>query len=117
MGTAGTAQRAVPDNDRDSEQFRRIRDEEQQELTFEASRAATELLSSQREKLQEFALALLEHEVLARDDIERIMRGVPRMERRPGHGLRVVAAVVPDEDETPSSVRRSALPPGPPAAT
>ena len=59
MGTAGAAQRAITDGDADSEQFRRVRDEEQQELAFEASRAATELLSSHRGKLDEFAAALL----------------------------------------------------------
>ena len=101
MGTAGAAQRAIPSDVIDSEQFRRIRDEEQQELAYEASRAATELLTAHREKLEEFALALLEHEVLERDDIARIMRGVPRMERRPGHGLRVVAAVVPRGERRP----------------
>jgi cell division protease FtsH len=92
MGTAGAAQRAITDGDADSEQFRRVRDEEQQELAFEASRAAHELLSGHRDKLEEFATALLEHEVLERADIERIMDGVPRMEREPGRGLRVVAA-------------------------
>jgi cell division protease FtsH len=92
MGTAGAAQRAITDGDADSEQFRRVRDEEQQELAFEASRAAHELLSGHRHKLEEFATALLEHEVLERADIERIMDGVPRMEREPGRGLRVVAA-------------------------
>jgi hypothetical protein len=51
--------------------------------------------------------------VLERDDIARIMRGVPRMERRPGHGLRVVAAVVAEDDDAPRPVRTSALPPGP----
>jgi len=116
MGTAGAAQRAIASNVIDSEQFRRIRDEEQQELAYEASRAATELLTSQREKLEEFADALLEHEVLERDDIDRIMRGVPRMERRPGHGLRVVATVAPEEDGAPGHVRTSALPPGAPPA-
>jgi len=115
MGTAGAAQRAIPSNVIDSEQFRRIRDEEQQELAYEASRAANELLTSQRDKLEEFALALLEHEVLERDDIARIMRGVPRMERRPGAGLRVVAAVSPEKGDAPSTVRTSALPPAPPS--
>ena len=114
MGTAGTSQRAIPEGDTDSEQFRRVRDEEQQELAYEASRAAQELLSGQRDKLEEFALALLEHEVLERADIDRIMQGVPRMERRPGRGLRVVAAVVPQDDGSPRNVRTSALPPEPP---
>jgi cell division protease FtsH len=115
MGTASTSVRAVPNGDGDSEQFRRIRDEEQQELAYEASRAATELLSANRDKLEEFALALLEHEVLERADIERIMRGVPRMERRPGHGLRAVAAVVSEDGDAAPPVRTSALPPGPPS--
>jgi cell division protease FtsH len=92
MGTAGAAQRAITDGDADSEQFRRVRDEEQQELAFEASRAASELLSGHRGKLDEFAAALLEHEVLERADIERIMDGVARMERAPGRGLRVAVA-------------------------
>ncbi|HEX4363221.1 MAG TPA: AAA family ATPase [Solirubrobacteraceae bacterium] len=97
MGTAGAAQRAIPDGDTDSELFRRVRDEEQQELAYEAQRAAHELLTSQRDKLEEFAHGLLEHEVLERRDIDTLMAGVPRMERRPGVGLRVVAAVAPEE--------------------
>jgi cell division protease FtsH len=96
MGTPGTAQRAIAEGDAGSEQFRRVRDEEQQELAFEAQRAAHELLTRQRGKLEEFALALLEQEVLERDDIDTIMLGVPRMERSAGRqGLRVVAAAVP----------------------
>ena len=82
MGTAGTSQRAIPEGDTDSEQFRRVRDEEQQELAYEAARAAQELLSGQRDKLEEFAIALLEHEVLERPDIDRIMQGVPRSSSR-----------------------------------
>jgi cell division protease FtsH len=91
MGTAGAAQRAITEGEADSEQFRRIRDEEQQELAYEATRSAQELLAAHRDKLDELATALLEHEVLERDDIDAIMRGVPRMQRTPGHGLRVVA--------------------------
>jgi cell division protease FtsH len=101
MGTAGAAQRAITDGDAASEQFRRIRDEEQQELAFEASRAASELLSGHRAKLDEFAAALLEHEVLERADIERIMDGVPRMEREPGRGLRIAVA---EPVRTPAAV-------------
>ncbi len=112
MGTAGTAQRAIPEGDTDSEQFRRIRDEEQQELTFEAQRAATELLTRQRAKLEEFAHALLDNEVLERPDIDRIMDGLPRMERSGGHqGLRAVAAAAPGPQEDPRSARTSAPPP------
>ncbi|HEY1538584.1 MAG TPA: AAA family ATPase [Solirubrobacteraceae bacterium] len=100
MGTPATAGAAVPEGDGASEQFRRVRDEEQQHLAFEAQRAAIELLSSQREKLEEFAVALLEREVLERDDIDVIMKGVPRMERRPGQaGLRMVAAQAQATDD------------------
>ncbi len=101
MGTAGAAQRAITDGDTDSEQFRRVRDEEQQELAFEATRAAQELLSSHREKLDEIATALLEHEVIDRDEIEQIMRGVPRMTREPGRGLRIAS---PEAREQPPAV-------------
>jgi cell division protease FtsH len=95
-----------------------MRDEEQQELAFEAQRAAVELIEGQRDKLEQLALALLEHEVLERDDIDRIMAGVPRMERRPGiAGLRMVAASAnEDEDSDPSTngsapARRTSKPP------
>jgi cell division protease FtsH len=107
MGTPATAQRAVQEGEVHSEQFRRIRDEEQQELAFEAQRAALELLRGQREKLEELALALLEHEVLEREQIDTIMLGVPRMERRPGvAGLRAVAAVAHEDGEPRSPGRR-----------
>jgi cell division protease FtsH len=96
MGTAGAAQRAIAEDDAGSEQFRRVRDEEQQELAFEASRAAHELLGGHRGKLDELATALLQREVLERADIERIMDGVARMERMPGRGLRVVTGSVRD---------------------
>ncbi len=134
MGTAGAAQRAITEGDADSEQFRRIRDEEQQELAFEATRTAQELLASHRDKLDEIATALLEHEVIDREGIETIMRGVPRMTREPGRGLRIVSpepreqppAVVAaarraaeslgEDDPRPRSSRSSAPPPPTPGA-
>ncbi len=114
MGAPGTAQRAVADDDGPSEQFRRVRDQEQQDLAFQAQRAATELLSGRRDKLEEFALALLEHEVLERKDIDRIMEGVPRVERRQGlSSLRMVASRAHDADgsDVPPNGRRAAKPP------
>jgi cell division protease FtsH len=112
MGTPGAAQRAIPEGDPGSEQFRRVRDEEQHELAFEAQRAAHQLLSSQRGKLEELALALLEHEVLERDDIGAIMRGVPRMQRHAGQqGLRVVAAVAAQSHPAAGNARTSGPPP------
>jgi cell division protease FtsH len=91
MGTAGVGR--SPDGDvRLSETTLRIRDEERQDLIEEARRAAQRLVLSHRPQLDALAAELLEHEVLEREAIERIMAGVPRLERRPGVGLRVVAA-------------------------
>jgi cell division protease FtsH len=91
MGTAGVGR--SPDGDvRLSESTLRIRDEERQDLIEEARRAAQKLVLSHRAQLDELAGELLEHEVLERGAIETIMRGVPRLERAPGVGLRVVAA-------------------------
>jgi cell division protease FtsH len=82
-----------PDGDvRLSETTLRIRDEERQDLIEEARRAAQKLVLTHRAQLDALAGELLEHEVLERDAIETIMRGVPRLERAPGVGLRVVAA-------------------------
>ncbi len=91
MGTAGMGR--SPDGDvRLSETTLRIRDEERQDLIEEARRAAQKLIVGHRAQLDALAHELLEREVLERDAIERIMHGVPRLERAPGVGLRVVAA-------------------------
>ncbi len=93
MSTAGGGR--APDGDvRLSETTLRIRDEERQELIEEARRAAQKMVVSHRPYLDALARELLENEVLDRDAIERIMSGVPRLERTPGVGLRVVAAAV-----------------------
>jgi cell division protease FtsH len=93
MGTAAPAQRAVTDADIVSDVTRRIRDEEQQHLAFEAQRAAAQIITTHRDKLDEFAAALLEKEVLGRAEIDRIMAGVPRPERRPREiGLPIAAS-------------------------
>jgi cell division protease FtsH len=76
-----------------SDLTRRIRDEEQQELAYEAHRHAHELIIAHRDTLERFAQELLENEVLERPQIDKIMDGVPRIERRPAHpDLRVAAA-------------------------
>ncbi|HEY2536572.1 MAG TPA: AAA family ATPase [Solirubrobacteraceae bacterium] len=91
MSTAGGGR--APDGDvRLSETTLRIRDEERQELIDEARRAAQKLIVAHRAQLDALAFELLEREVLDREAIERIMSGVPRLERAPGVGLRVVAA-------------------------
>jgi hypothetical protein len=94
MGTAGVGR--SPDGDvRLSERTLRIRDEERQDLIEEARRAAQKLIVAHRRQLEALAQELLEREVLEREGIDRIMKGVPRMERAPGVGLRVVAAAEP----------------------
>jgi cell division protease FtsH len=91
MGSAGVGR--TPDgNVRLSETTLRLRDEERRELIDEARRAARRMILAHRAQLDALAGQLLENEVLERDAIERIMAGVPRLERRPGVGLRVVAA-------------------------
>jgi cell division protease FtsH len=94
MGTAGVGR--APDGDvRLSETTLRIRDEERQDLIEESRRAAQRMIVSHRAQLDALANELLEHEVLERGAIDRIMEGVPRLERAPGVGLRVVAAAKP----------------------
>jgi ATP-dependent Zn protease len=75
-----------------SETTLRIRDEERQDLIEEARRAAQRTIVVHRRQLDALAEELLKHEVLERAAIEEIMKGVPRLERAPGVGLRVVAA-------------------------
>ena len=116
MGTAGGGR--APDGDvRISETTLRIRDEERQDLIEEARRAAQKLVVAHRRALDSLARELLEHEVLDREAIERIMTGVPRLERAPGVGLRVVAAAEPHDP--PASPAPIATPPlaTPPLAT
>src|SRR5829696_2615735 len=91
-----TSNRAIVDASAVSDLTRRIQDEEQQELAYEAHRMAETLIVGHRDRLEVFATELLEREVLERPDIDRIMDGVPRVDhrapepRRPG--LRVAAA-------------------------
>jgi len=89
MGTAGVGR--APDGEVLSETTLRIRDEERKDLVEEAGRAAQKIIVAHRHELDAFANELLEHEVLERESIERIMEGVPRLER-PEIGLHVVAA-------------------------
>jgi cell division protease FtsH len=109
MGTAGVGR--SPDGDVQlSETTLRLRDEERQGLIEEARRAAQKLVLGHRAKLDELAHELLENEVLDREAIDRIMRGVPRLERAPGVGLRVVAAAAVVEGapgETSPGARRA----------
>jgi cell division protease FtsH len=95
MGTGQeTSNTAIIDREALSDLTRRIRDEEQQELAFEAQRTAWGLITTHRDTLERFAQQLLEREVLERSEIDEIMAGVPRIDRRPGlPPLRIAASV------------------------
>jgi cell division protease FtsH len=93
MGSIAATARAVTDANVVSDTTRRIRDEEQQDLVFEAERGARRLIADHRPKLEEIAQTLLAQEVIDRSELDLIMRGVPRLRRSAGEaGLRVVAA-------------------------
>ncbi len=110
MGTAGVGR--SPDGDvRLSERTLRLRDEERQDLIEEARRAAQKLIVAHRVQLDALAEELLEREVLDRDAIDKVMAGVPRMERAPGVGLRVVAAAeAHPSPPPPAPIRRPEAP-------
>jgi cell division protease FtsH len=98
MGSGDAPQSAIKDQDALSDLTRRIRDEEQQELAFEAHRTAWELITGHRELLDRIASELLDKETLERAQMDRIMDGIPRMERRrPVPDLRVAASEKPSK--------------------
>jgi cell division protease FtsH len=99
MGTTITSRRVSAEGGLVSDRTRELRDEEQQHLSDEAMRGAVKLILDHRDKLDELAVELLENEVLERNDIERIMSGIPRFHRSPGQGLRVVA-IEPTSEES-----------------
>src|SRR4030081_950045 len=91
MGTAGLG--LSPDGDVElSQTTLRLRDEERQGLIEEARRAAQKLIVSPRGTLDEDVDELRESEGPDRAAVDRSRRGVPRFERAPGLGLRVVVA-------------------------
>jgi cell division protease FtsH len=104
MGTGQeTSNTAIIDREALSDLTRRIRDEEQQELAFEAQRAAWALITHHRDTLERFAQQLLEREVLERPEIDEIMAGVPRIDRRPGLPPLRIAASMKTASQAPGS--------------
>jgi cell division protease FtsH len=98
MGSGDAPQAAVKDQEALSDLTRRVRDEEQHDLAFEAHRTAWELITGHRELLDRIAAELLENETLERAQMDRIMEGIPRLERRrPMPDLRVAAAEKPSQ--------------------
>jgi cell division protease FtsH len=107
MGSGDAPQAAIKDQESLSDFTRRIRDEEQRELAFEAHRTAWELISANRGVLDRIAFELLESETLERAQIDRIMEGIPRLERRPAvPDLRVAASEKPSDAGGPDAPRR-----------
>jgi cell division protease FtsH len=91
MGTSLSALRVASEGGAVSDRTRQLRDEEQQDLADEAMRDAMRVIGEHREQLDALAHALLRHEVLEREAIERIMGGHGRFRRRGATTLRVVA--------------------------
>ena len=92
MGSAESPQSSIIEK-AVSDHTRRMRDEEQQELAFEGWRTAWDLVDTHRELLDKLAAELLEREVLERDELDRIMDGIPRLERRrPVGDLRIASS-------------------------
>ncbi len=109
MGSAGVGR--TPDGDvRLSETTLRLRDEERRELVDESRRAARRLIVSHRAQLDALAAELLSNEVLDRAAIDRVMVGVPRLERKPGVGLRVAAAVPAAVHAPPAAAVPASMP-------
>jgi len=103
MGSNQAPQAAMVDGDALSDLSRRIRDEEQRELAFEAQRAAWGLIEGHRDLLERFAQELLANEVLERGQIDALMAGVPLGEpRRPTGEVRLAATVRPGEGPVPT---------------
>src|SRR3954454_695748 len=76
MGTSVSALQLVAEGGAVSDRTRELRDAEQQHLADEAMRRAVRLITEHRAQLDELASALLDHEVLEREDIEAIMASV-----------------------------------------
>jgi ATP-dependent Zn protease len=90
MGTGFTSLRVADATV--SEASRRISDDEVRELADEAMRAAVRILDQHRPQLDEIAATLLAKEVIERQDIERIMRGVTSAPAARGSSARVELA-------------------------
>jgi cell division protease FtsH len=93
MGTGFQSLRTGEDDvtNLSSEHTRRLRDEERQDLADQAHRRAQQLITTHRKHLDALAETLLTNEVLEREVIDKIMKGVPAVDQG-AHGLRLAAA-------------------------
>ena len=92
MGTSVSALMLAEEGGAVSDRTRELRDAEQQHLADEAMRRAERLLTTHRAQLDALAGALLRHEVLEREDIERIMADVATPKRIAAGQLWLAAA-------------------------
>ena len=76
MGTSVSALQLIAEGGAVSDRTRELRDAEQQHLADEAMRRAERLITEYRAQLDALATALLDHEVLEREEIEAVMAGV-----------------------------------------
>jgi cell division protease FtsH len=98
MGTGVGSMRVVQGDT--SEATRRVHDEEMRELADEALRSALTIVGSHRPQLDSLAATLLANEVLERDDIDKVMAGVPKAAPpRIGRGELGIAAATADQPE------------------
>jgi cell division protease FtsH len=95
MGSSQAPQAAPADGDTLSDLSRRIRDEEQRELAFEAHRAAWGLIDGHRDLLERIAAELLRNETLERAQLDAIMAGDD--DARPVGEVRLAASLRPGE--------------------
>ena len=96
MGTGVRSLKVLPDSS--SEATRRVHDAEVQDLADEAFRTATHIINRHRPQLDKLAATLLTNEVLEREDIDRIMDGVPaEAPPRVGGGELGIAAATADQ--------------------
>ena len=91
MGTSVTALQLASEGGAVSDRTRELRDSEQQHLADEAMRRAVRLITEYRAQLDQLAGGLLRHEVLEREDIERIMQDVPCPRTSASGHLRIAA--------------------------
>ena len=76
MGTSVSALQLAAEGGAVSDRTRELRDAEQQHLAHDAMRRAERLITDHRAQLDALATALLNHDVLEREDIEAVMASV-----------------------------------------
>ena len=101
MGTGVRSLKVIADGS--SEATRRVHDAEVQDLADQAFRMAIHIINRHRPQLDKLAATLLTNEVLEREDIDRIMAGIPAAApARVGTGeLGIAAASVEQPHERP----------------